>query len=49
MSDKLKDDEWFINFRELIFEDDYLIFLRKKGEINYYLIGVKGKDAIKII
>ena len=47
LSDKQNDDEWFINFRELIFEDDYLIFLRKRGEINYYLIGSKEKDAIK--
>lgn len=47
LSDLQNDDEWFIAFRRLIFENDYLVFLRKKREYHYYLLGIKEKDAIQ--
>lgn len=47
LSDMQNDDEWFINFRRLIFEDDYLVFLRLKKKHRYYLLGIKETDAVK--
>lgn len=45
LGDMQNDDEWLINFRWLIFEGDFLIFLRKKRDVHYYLVGIKKDDA----
>jgi len=47
LSDLQNDDEWFLNFRRLIFENDYLVFLRMKKRNHYYLLGIKQTDAVQ--